>query len=507
MSYSFYLVSLFAVAVVYYGAAGAPPTVDVYPQVAVVRVGQNLSVSCRSGKVLQYCRIEHLKTRRSWNLNPHLPPSDGVVYYGDGLDKGQCGFTIPRVQTDNNGQYRCTMGFTDVSEEGTGTVNVTVAVPPSVPELSVSSVSGSVRNDGFKEGDTISASCIIRDGRPVSNLSWYMGDEQITRDMSMPVVIHIDNEDLYSIQQNLTYTLSWQDHGKKLRCVAQHLALENRDNQSVYQIDVQFGPRQEKEPVQLFGVIVGQPGELVYNVHANPKPRISWKINSEELTEGQIDTDGHFEASTAKNLGNGVWEAKLHISSVTSEDIERNYVLTAKNQFGEESYRIVLSTSDEPQVLQLSAAAIIGIVVAILVLLLAIFLLIFARATGRWCFAGGVSTRQDPKESSDTESADHGPTQRSKKPKNKLTNIFKKKSDKVGDDTEMTRELERAAVQPAVEQPVQQMPKQKDNIVYAELDLRDVKGVRRPQVRAEDEKTEYAEIVYTTKPEEEKGAQ
>ncbi|XP_066991228.2 fasciclin-3 isoform X3 [Anabrus simplex] len=387
MSYSFYLVSLFAVAVVYYGAAGAPPTVDVYPQVAVVRVGQNLSVSCRSGKVLQYCRIEHLKTRRSWNLNPHLPPSDGVVYYGDGLDKGQCGFTIPRVQTDNNGQYRCTMGFTDVSEEGTGTVNVTVAVPPSVPELSVSSVSGSVRNDGFKEGDTISASCIIRDGRPVSNLSWYMGDEQITRDMSMPVVIHIDNEDLYSIQQNLTYTLSWQDHGKKLRCVAQHLALENRDNQSVYQIDVQFGPRQEKEPVQLFGVIVGQPGELVYNVHANPKPRISWKINSEELTEGQIDTDGHFEASTAKNLGNGVWEAKLHISSVTSEDIERNYVLTAKNQFGEESYRIVLSTSDEPQVLQLSAAAIIGIVVAILVLLLAIFLLIFARATGRWCFA------------------------------------------------------------------------------------------------------------------------
>lgn len=36
----------------------------------------------------------------------------------------------------------------------------------------------------------------------------------------------------------------------------------------------------------------------------------------------------------------------------------------------------------------LDAGSIIGIVVGALVLLLIVFILIFARATGRWCFAG-----------------------------------------------------------------------------------------------------------------------
>lgn len=39
----------------------------------------------------------------------------------------------------------------------------------------------------------------------------------------------------------------------------------------------------------------------------------------------------------------------------------------------------------------LDAGSIIGIVVGVLVLLLLVFIVIFARATGRWCFAGEYS--------------------------------------------------------------------------------------------------------------------
>lgn len=42
----------------------------------------------------------------------------------------------------------------------------------------------------------------------------------------------------YSVMQNISRVLSWRDHGKKLRCVANHVALDdNRELSS--EVDVQ----------------------------------------------------------------------------------------------------------------------------------------------------------------------------------------------------------------------------------------------------------------------------
>lgn len=40
---------------------------------------------------------------------------------------------------------------------------------------------------------------------------------------------------------------------------------------------------------------------------------------------------------------------------------------------------------------EMGAGAIVGIVIAVLLVLLIIFVVVFARATGRWCFAGKLS--------------------------------------------------------------------------------------------------------------------
>ncbi|GLH08368.1 Uncharacterized protein GBIM_13618 [Gryllus bimaculatus] len=118
---------------------------------------------------------------------------------------------------------------------------------------------------------------------------------------------------------------------------------------------------------------------------------------------------------------------------------------------------------------------------------------------------------------SDTESADHGPTHSSKKSKTKFSNIFKKKGDKVGDDSSVTKpahledikEVDSPVPQRSVQPQQQQLQTGQpphvarqpapDSIVYAELDLKDL-GDRRPQVRPDEERTEYAEILYTAKP-------
>jgi hypothetical protein len=47
--------------------------------------------------------------------------------------------------------------------------------------------------------------------------------------------------------------------------------------------------------------------------------------------------------------GNGTWEAQLRIMRVTAEDVNRNYILRARNDVGEQQYTVRISTSAEPQ--------------------------------------------------------------------------------------------------------------------------------------------------------------
>jgi len=47
--------------------------------------------------------------------------------------------------------------------------------------------------------------------------------------------------------------------------------------------------------------------------------------------------------------GNGTWEGQLRITRVTPEDVTRKYILKARNEMGEQQYRVSISTSAEPQ--------------------------------------------------------------------------------------------------------------------------------------------------------------
>lgn len=86
--------------------------------------------------------------------------------------------------------------------------------------------------------DTLHASCVIRDGRPVANISWYLDDELLTGEgLSMPTIVDLAKEDLHSKLQNLTRVLQPSDNGKLLKCVATHPALPE-NNVAARQLDV-----------------------------------------------------------------------------------------------------------------------------------------------------------------------------------------------------------------------------------------------------------------------------
>lgn len=50
-----------------------------------------------------------------------------MSYYGNGLEAGQCGFTINRVEEKNNGQVKCTVGISSEFTESVGTMQLIVA--------------------------------------------------------------------------------------------------------------------------------------------------------------------------------------------------------------------------------------------------------------------------------------------------------------------------------------------------------------------------------------------
>lgn len=502
------IVGAFCVVAFFISATGAQSTTTtVHPREQVVLPGQPVSLMCRTGVPIAYCRMEPPRADKPFFLNPENKKADPgkPVYDGEGYQTGQCGMILQRTSDRDNGVWKCTMATSKSAEELAETAIITVARAPVQPQIYLiptESSSGDGNRYELIAGHSVHASCSIPNGRPPANLTWFIGDQPVTEGLSKVEKIKGTINDTWTVSQNLTREVTWKDNGKYLRCVSQHIALTNAAlNESRVMLNVTYPPQpQLSSQTEQFGFEVGKEGIIRVEIQANPMPRVVWEIDGQQIQEGSMDPENHYQASIPTNLGEGTWEATLRITHVEEADINKQFTLKASNYYGSETYKIALSTSSEPTVMELGAGSIIGIVVAILFVLLVIFLVIFARATGRWCFAGGVSSsRNDIRESSDTESADHGPTNKTKTPKMNLSYIFNKKKDKVSDEPIETPKME-PEPQSAADPPQQKTSR--GDIVYAELDLKDVAGKPRPQVRPEEDRTEYAEIVYTAKPKE-----
>lgn len=489
--------------------------VDIEPKDEVaVRLDDSLKIMCTMGVPLQICRVE-IPGERSTILTENQEPEDGIEYYGEGPKNGQCGVHISKVKEKHNGLFRCALTPEQGRVESYATVKIVVAKPPNNPELQLSP--GNHGRHIYQKGQKLEISCIASGGRPPANVSLYLDDELLGND-ERPTIYDSNVNDMSLAIQNASRSLDWTDNGKTLRCVANHIALET-PKMTTMKLQVYYPP-QPQPTIERFGYVIGRQGTVNVTVYANPKPRFLWRVNDEKIDEGHADESSQLQTSSAQDLGNGAWLVVLTIVSVQKSDTEKEYILEAHNMEGGYEYRIVLSTSPEPAGVDLDAGSIIGIVVGALVLILIVFLVIFARATGRWCFAGSSTTTRNLGESSDTESAgrysrtevDSSSTGRSRRPKISLSQLFKRNKDKVsGADTDTMRTVvtvDDEKLQPSEQHQQQQQPTQEaranpasgeGGIVYAELDLTQQQQGGTPRCLNED-KTEYAEILYT-KPE------
>lgn len=121
-------------------------------------------------------------------------------------------------------------------------------------------------------------------------------------------------------------------------------------------------------------------------INANPRPRTEWTVDGNTIPQGS--QNGRYESYEPVDLGGGVFNVSLTIASLTLEDTTKTYILRASNEFGQQEYFVRISSSEAAPPTGLDMAAIIGIVVGVAVLLIIVALVIVARVTGKWCFAG-----------------------------------------------------------------------------------------------------------------------
>ncbi|XP_032591625.1 fasciclin-3 isoform X4 [Drosophila grimshawi] len=362
--------------------------VNVEPNTALLNEGDRTELLCRYGRAINYCRIEIPGEQKVLNLSPVWSKTPGFTYFGAGLTAGQCGVIIERVKASNNGQVKCSLGVE--GEELSGTIDLVVALRPQQPIIEL--ISKPNRDGFFAEGTEFNARCIVRNGRPPANISWYIDNMPANKRTSPLQIIGTpttDNVKLSTSVQEIQWHLVPEDSNRKLVCRSHH----QTDRESVppqeaaYVINVRYAPVHLPE-ASVYGLYLEHTAIVNISIRASPQPKIEWTIDGLVIPEGR--TDGRYSAYEAQYVGNDEYNVTLAIAGLTLEDTTKTYNLRATNELGTTDYQVRISSSSKPPSSNLDVAAIVGIVVAVAVIVLIVLLVLFARATGRWCFGGAT---------------------------------------------------------------------------------------------------------------------
>ncbi|KAH8391755.1 hypothetical protein KR215_001773, partial [Drosophila sulfurigaster] len=360
--------------------------VNVEPNTALLNEGDRTELLCRYGRAINYCRIEIPGEQKVLNLSPVWSKTPGFTYYGAGLNAGQCGVSIEHVKASNNGQVKCSLGVE--GEELSGTIDLVVALRPKQPMIEL--ITKPNRDGYFSENTEFHARCIVRDGRPPANISWYIDNMPANKNTNQLQILSTpthDNVELSTSVQEIKWHLAPEDSNRKLVCRSHH----QTDRESVpaqeaaYIIMVRYAPVSQPE-ASVYGLYLEHTAIVNITIRASPPPTIEWNVAGVVIPQGR--TEGRYSAYDPQYLGNDLYNVTLAIGGLTLEDTTKVYQLRASNEIGIADYSVRISSSSKPPSSSLDVAAIVGIVVAIAVLLLIVLLVLFARATGRWCFGG-----------------------------------------------------------------------------------------------------------------------
>lgn len=103
-------------------------------------------------------------------------------------------------------------------------------VEPRSPQFETFTNQALVKDNVFEDR------CIVADGRPGANISFFLDNEEIVRGVSPPE--EYNQTDTVTVVRQIRFTISDQDNGKTLTCRAEHFAYPNGYKETKAQLRV-----------------------------------------------------------------------------------------------------------------------------------------------------------------------------------------------------------------------------------------------------------------------------
>jgi len=514
-----------------------------------VREGEEAILTCTTPSDILFCTFRS-PTDETFTMKPGIPYEDGrIVYHGED-EKRECGLKITDVKEKDNGEWKCllTALLDGSAKKGEKAAIITVAKPPSDIHIEVDGETTAAVIVNYPENKERKVKCVAAGGRPAASFSWMLGDDQFSgpiEDLENTV-----NEDGTSTQaQVLTYESKPSHNGAQLTCIVNHKGYNEEQllaqrNRVTLELDVQFQPVAADKAQSFYNLAVGKEHVILMSFRAHPKPtEVHWVMHDGmEVSEASKSLDGRYEADQLTDgPSDGMYTARLVISSVQVEDAETKSTLMVTNELGTTGYDFKLSIGEKPAAApavsdsldggvpsptEAGSGPVIAIVIVALIIIVVIVVAVIARSQGMLCFADPPKTEEDKEkavekeEGSDTESAEHVEGAKDEKdaasieegtinnnPKKsvtaRVTSLLSAMKKTVGSKkekyTESESEVKLQDSEEKKEGDEEEGEKKDDSIVYADLDKSAMSEGNRPSVTVENETTEYAEIKPQTK--------
>ncbi|KAL7286737.1 hypothetical protein TKK_0019039 [Trichogramma kaykai] len=210
--------------------------IDTFPaHRAVALVNQTQTILCKIAAEIKICRFELPGKSGSLYLEPgQAKAEDGIEYWGEGFERGECGIKIDRVRKQHEGNYTCHLVPVDSRSEISATKRFTLAKPPLKPYLQFNYGMDTYDKTVYEIGESILISCTVEEAVPTANVSLYLGDQLLQKFVN-PSKGQMIFEEITVI--NASRALTYDDNEKFVSCVVDHVAL-NKTYETKRQITV-----------------------------------------------------------------------------------------------------------------------------------------------------------------------------------------------------------------------------------------------------------------------------
>lgn len=273
------------------------------------------------------------------------------------------------------------------------------------PEMEIAS-----GNSPLQADSELVATCTSARGRPAGRMTWFMENDiilPITSDETKAIDEKNKNMSLSTVVQRISYHVKPEDNQKLLRCRVEHAGYSPEGFlEAAQQIQVQFLPQAMPEQV-VTGLEIGRPATLSTVIHANPRPNVEWIVSGQVIRQGE--QKDRFIVEDPTDLGKDTYNVTLTITELSLEDTTRNFILKSSNRYGQQTYSLRIGSASQGDGMiiikhillifclfcllnildsGLGIVPIIAISIVSVFIVLVVALILVAKITKRWCFAG-----------------------------------------------------------------------------------------------------------------------